>query len=431
MSCAPASGPERALPTTRAGMLADEGFRLFFPLAAVYAAVFPLFWVLAMGFDLPLARTVPPSIWHAHEMLIGAFGAALIGFLTTAAAEWTDTEPLRGRPLWLLAALWGAGRVVGLLGWDGMSALGALADLAWMGVLFAYLLRLSWSKRTDRLLVFVFWIGVLMACTAATRVSFVLGDVARAAMAVHLVGFAFLGLLGIVLSRVTVPVTNLILDPTEKSSPFRPHPGRLNLAPGLVLVAMAGQVAGLSPAVTGYLMLAAGAAFMDRIAEAFVGRDALRAEILLLAGASTLAGTGLMMAGAAALGAPWTQVTGLHAAFMGGLGLGIYAIFCIAGLMHTNRPLGLNWAVRLGALALAGSVALRLAPDLGLDIPGPVHAGASLAWAAGYLTWLAVFWPYFTAAPATATASTALSEPDSVPEAVTPIAPPPDIAAAE
>lgn len=394
MSCTPIAGPGRAMPQTLAGMLADEGLRLFFPLAALYAAVFPLFWVLAMGFDLPLARSVPPSLWHAHEMLIGAFGAALIGFLTTAVPEWTDTEPLRGRPLWGLAALWGAGRIVGFLGWDGLSAAGALADLAWMGALLAYLLRLSWAKRTDRLLTFAFWMGLLIACTATTRLFFLTGDSAAAQTWVHLAGFAFLGLLGLALARITVPVTNLVLDPSENSSPFRPHPGRLNLAPGMVLIAMAGQAAGLSPAVNGYLLLAAGAAFMDRVAEAFIGREAMRTEILLLAGASALAGAGLMMTGAAALGAPWGQVTGLHAAFMGGLGLGVYAVFCIAGLMHTNRPLGLPWPVRLGALALALSVALRLAPDLGFDMPGPLHAGASLLWALGYLTWLAVFWPY-------------------------------------
>ncbi|MCB1364298.1 MAG: NnrS family protein [Rhodobacteraceae bacterium] len=413
MSCTPDPGPGRALPRTALGILGDEGFRLFFPLAAIYATAFPLFWVLTMGFDLPLARSVPPSLWHAHEMLVGAFGAALIGFLTTAAPEWTDTEPLRGRPLWWLAALWGTGRIVGFLGWDGMSGLGALADLAWMAALLVYLLRLSWVKRTDRLLVFAVWLSLLIACTAATRAFFLSGDIARAQVAVHLAGLAFLGLLGLALARITVPVSNLVLDPTGASSPFRPHPGRLNLAPGLVLVAMAGQVAGLSSAVSGYLLLAAGAAFMDRVAEAFIGRVALRAEILMLAGAAALAGTGLMMTGAAGLGAPWGAVTGLHVAFMGGLGLGVYAVFCIAGLMHTNRALGLSRPVRLGALALAASVALRVAPDLGLDIPGPLYAGASLAWAAAHLAWLCVFWKYVTAAPLAA-------EPDATAPARTP-----------
>ncbi len=169
MSCGPAHGQARALPTTHAGMLGDEGFRLFFLLGAVHAALWPALWVLGLGFDLPLARSVPPSLWHAHEMLIGAFGAALIGFLTTAAPEWTDTEPPRGRPLWVLAGLWGIGRAVGLLGWDGMGAIGALADLAWVAALIGFLLRLSWQRRTDRLLAFAFWLVLLMACTAAAR----------------------------------------------------------------------------------------------------------------------------------------------------------------------------------------------------------------------------------------------------------------------
>lgn len=270
-------------------------------LGAAYAAIWPLLWVLALGFDLPLAETVPPSLWHAHEMLVGAFGAALIGFLTTAVPEWTDTEPLCGRLLWGMAALWGIGRAVGLLGWDGMGAVGAIADLAWMVLLLGYALRLSWQRRTDRLLAFAFWLALVLACTATVRTGFVLGNIDLAERAVDLIGFAYLGLLGMALARITVPVTNLILDPTEETSPFRPHPGRLHLAPGLVLVAMAGEVAGLSPAVSAFLLIAAGAAFMDRVSEAFIGRAAVRAEILLLAGASAASGLGLMMAGAARL----------------------------------------------------------------------------------------------------------------------------------
>jgi len=374
-------------------MLADEGFRLFFPLSALYLAVFPLIWVLALGFDLPLAREVPSSLWHAHEMIVGGFGAALIGFLTTAAPEWTDTEPLRGRPLWWLAGLWATGRLIGIMGWDGMAALGAFADFGWLAVLATYLIRLSLRRRTDRLVAFVFWILILCACVGTSKMAFVTGDISTAQTALYLAGFAFLGLLGLALARITVPVTNLVLDPSEASSPFRPHPGRLNLAPGLVLVAMAGQVAGLSETVTAYLVLAAGAAFMDRVAESFIGLKAVRAEILMLAASAGLTGAGLMMFGASLLGAEWLPVTGLHLAFMGGLGLGVYAVFCIAGLLHTDRPLGLSPAVRYGGLALVASALLRIAPDMGVDVPGPLYGLASVVWAAGFMMWVVAFWP--------------------------------------
>src|SRR5690606_9768884 len=94
--------PPRPAPPLRA-VLADEGFRLFFPLTALYAALWPFQWVLVFGLDLPFARTTAPGLWHAHEMIFGAFGAALLGFITTAIPEWTDTERLRGRPLYVLA----------------------------------------------------------------------------------------------------------------------------------------------------------------------------------------------------------------------------------------------------------------------------------------------------------------------------------------
>ncbi len=374
--------------------LADEGFRLFFPLAAIYAAFWPLLWVLALGFDLPLAHTVPPSLWHAYEMLAGAFGAALIGFVTTAAPEWTDTEPLRGRKLWILAGLWGIGRAIGLLGWDGMGAVGAVADLAWLILLVVYLLRLSIVRGTDRLLAFAFWISILVGFTATARMAFIWGALDLAVRTVHLLGFAFLGLLAVALARITVPVTNLVLDPSEETSPFRPHPGRMNLASGLVLIAITGELVGLSPAVSGYLLIAAGAAFMDRVAEAFIGRPIMRAEILMLAGAAALAGIGLMLAGAARLGAPFVEVTGLHAALMGGLGLGVYAVFCIAGLLHTNRPLGVPRLAKLGALCLVLAVALRIAPDFGIMLPGPYLGLAALTWATAFLLWLGAYGPF-------------------------------------
>lgn len=397
MSCGPStSEADRPLPNGRLATLCDEGFRLFFPLAAVYAALWPALWVLVLKFNLPLSETVPPSLWHAHEMLVGAFGATLIGFVLTAAPEWTDTTPPRGRGLIALAGLWLAGRAIGVFGWDGVGILSAMADLAWMLALLVYLTRLSIRRRTDRLLAFIVWITLLLVATAATRFAFSSGDLALADKAVRLIGLAFLGLLGVALARISVPVTNLVLDPSEKTSPFRPHPGRLHLAPALVFLAMTGDVAELSSAVTGFLWFAAGAAFMDRVGEAFIGRLAFRAEILLLAGAAAFAGTGLMMAGSARLGAPVLEVTGLHVAFMGGLGLGVYAVLCIVGRLHTGRPLGLDRRARLGALCLVLSVGLRIAPEFGANVPGPAYGFSAAAWGAGFLMWLTTYWPFLT-----------------------------------
>lgn len=383
----------RGLPLAK--VLGDEGFRLFFPLGALYAALWPFQWVLVFGLGLPLARTTPPALWHAHEMIIGAFGAALIGFITTAVPEWTDTQRPQGKFLYLMAALWGAGRLVGFFGADILGIVGAVCDITWLLLLIGYVVRVSVLKRSDNLLAFILWIAALAACEAVVRYGFLMEQIDLAQRVLHAAGFVFLGLLGLALARITVAVTNLILDPSEATSPFRPHPGRLNLAPGLVALAVAGELAGLSPEVSGYLMIAAGAAFMDRVGEAFIGREMLRGEIMVLAGSSGLAGAGLMLVGLARLGAPLAETTGLHVALMGGLGLGVLAVFSIAGLLHSGQPLVFARTTRLAALLLVAALALRVLPDIGLlpQPPGPLYAGAALLWAAAFLLWLRAYWP--------------------------------------
>ncbi|MEP3427911.1 MAG: NnrS family protein [Roseibium sp.] len=283
--------------------------------------------------------------------------------------------------------------MVGAFGWDDLTVIGAMADLSWMTLLLTYLLVLSWRLRTDRLLAFAFWLTILLGSVVVIRIAFVVGHLELAAQALQVAGFTYMGMLGLALGRITVPVTNLVLDPTEATSPFRPHPGRLNLAPGLILVAILGDIAGLSPAVSGFLMIAAGAAFMDRVAEAFIGKAAFQSEILMLAGSSTFTGLGLILAGSARLGAPWTEITGLHLAFLGGLGLGVYAVFCIAGKLHSGNHLGQSQMVRAGAICLCFAALFRIASELGFPLPGSIYGLSAVLWAAAFLFWLTDFWP--------------------------------------
>lgn len=387
------ASPPASIPLHR--ILSDEGFRLFFPLAALHAGLWPLWWVGVWGFDLPFARSVPPGLWHAQEMVFGAWGAALIGFMTTAAPEWANAARLRGRVLWVLAGLWGLARLAGLAGADALVIPAALADLGWMLALVAWLLLVSWRRRTVRVLSFAGWIAALAAAGMVARWGMVRGDMALASDALRFAGLLFLGLLGLALARITVPVTNHVLDPTEATAPFRPHPGRMNLGPGLVALALLGELAGLSPAITGFLWLAAGAGFMDRMAEGFVGRAAFRAEILVLMAAAGFAGAGLLALGAARLGAPWGEVAALHLALMGGLGLGVLAVLAIAGRFHTGQSLGLNRPTRAAFVLAAAATMLRALPEMGLLPwpPGPTHLLAALAWAAAFLLWLADYWP--------------------------------------
>jgi len=80
------------------------------------------------------------------------------------------------------------------------------------------------------------------------------------------------------------------------------------------------------------------------------------------------------------------------------------ATFCIAGRLHSVGTLGQSLAVRIGAFLIVVATAVRLAPQFGIDIPGPLHGLTTLLWSAAFLVWLVAFWPALTRIRATSTA---------------------------
>jgi uncharacterized protein involved in response to NO len=386
----------RMLPSADlAGAMSAEGLRLMFPLAALHAALWPFLWVIVWSFDLPFASSSLPGHWHAQEMLVGSFGGALLGFLTSALPEWTDTRRISGRPLFLFAGLWASARVLGLLAAENGWLIGLMFDQAWILFLLAYALRLSWIKKSTDLLGFILFVTVFAAAAAMLRIAmaFELYDLSESA--IRILGFALLGLLGLALARITVPVTNLILDPTEKTSPYRPHPGRIHLSAGLAMLVILAEAATLSDAVRGYLIIAAGAVFLDRVAEGFVGREGLSFELGGLWMSSALAGTGLLTCGLSLIGLDLPWLGGLHLALMGGLGLGVLQVLSIAGLLHTGQPLRFSKTTRVAILLLVLSVLLRVLPEFApsLSLPFGAYGLASALFSLSFLLWAKAYIP--------------------------------------
>lgn len=391
--------PGVAAPARTAPIL-SEGLRLFFPVAALHAAVWPLMWVVLYQLDLPFAGAIPPGQWHAHEMIYGTYGLALAGFLTSAMPEWTDTPPRRGKALLLLLGLWLPGRLVGLVGADALSPLAGATDAAFLAVLGWYVLKPLITRRSTRHGSFVLWVGLFLVTEIGIRAAWFAGDL-DLAHRLLMSGLAiFMAFFTLSVARIGVVVINLALDPSGETTPYRPHPGRQNLAVGLVAlygVAALAFPASLAPA---FLALATGAAFMDRLAEWFIGRALFRTQVLALALANLFAGIGFIVIGLAELGIgvfgmALSATTGAHLLSLGSLGIAIMAVFIIAGLRHTGRDLVLPWQAH-GAVALMVAAALvRTAPELGLApfLYGPHHALAALLWAAAFALWLQGFLP--------------------------------------
>ena len=99
--------PGRAQP--RGFALLELGFRPFYLLAGLYAALAVPLWALQYGGSLGGAN----PLWHAHEMLFGYAFAVIAGFLLTAARAWTARPTPSGGALAGIAALWIGARILG------------------------------------------------------------------------------------------------------------------------------------------------------------------------------------------------------------------------------------------------------------------------------------------------------------------------------
>ncbi|WP_018604372.1 NnrS family protein [Uliginosibacterium gangwonense] len=105
------------------------GFRPFYLLGATLAALFvPLWLMIALG-GPAFSPALPALFWHAHEMIFGFATAIIVGFLLTAARNWTGLATPTGGKLAALVGVWLAGRIA-MLCLPALAA--AVIDLAFL-----------------------------------------------------------------------------------------------------------------------------------------------------------------------------------------------------------------------------------------------------------------------------------------------------------
>ena len=91
------------------------GFRPFYLGATIFAALSVPLWVASYASPVFSPGTVPPMLWHAHEMVFGFAPAVIVGFLLTAVRNWTGRPTPSGRALGALFLLWVLARAANLL----------------------------------------------------------------------------------------------------------------------------------------------------------------------------------------------------------------------------------------------------------------------------------------------------------------------------
>jgi uncharacterized protein involved in response to NO len=364
------------------------GFRPFYLLAALFAALSVPLWALQFAGWLPHAVLQGPA-WHAHEMLFGFTLAVIVGFLFTAGRNWSGQPTPTGGALMALALLWLAGRVLVMSPWP-LAA--ALANVAFPWAAAWGLGRALVAGGNRRNYFFVALLVLMGLLAAVVHAAAWRGWALQGSAALQLGLDVVLLIMAIMAGRVVPMFTN---NGVPGAQAVR-HSTLEKAAIGSVLVLLAldaGPVAGLAPPPALLALVAAAAAVLHAwrlgLWQPWKTHGAPLVWVLHLACAWIPLHL-LLRAGAAA--AWWPPGPATHALTTGAVGLLTLAMMTRSARGHTGRPLRADRidVASYGLVALAA--VLRTAVPL-LWPAGLVEAAlaSALAWSAG---WALFAWHY-------------------------------------
>jgi len=377
-----AAGVERTHP------LWGRGFRPFFLGASLHAALVVPLW-LAIWFQLlPAPAWLAPVWWHAHEMLFGTVAAAIAGFLTTAAPVWSGARPLTGRPLLLLAALWGAGRLAMLAAGPLPVALVAAIDLAFLPALAVVLLRTLWGRAQRRNHGIVALVAALALANAAVQADALGLASGWAPRALRFAVDGVVVLIVVIGGRITPAFTANALRRAALPFEVTARAGLDRLAVvGVALFAVV-DLAAPDAAIVRGVAGAAGFAVAARMLGWQTWRTRFDPLVWSLHAGLVWVAVGLLLVAADARG-----TAGLHALTAGAMGSMILAVMTRVGLGHTARPLRLPAGV-VGAYLLVHAGALaRVAAALAPAHQPPLLVFSGACWSAAFGLFAVVYAP--------------------------------------
>jgi len=361
------------------------GFRPFYLLAAAFAALaVPLWLARYFGHAAWLPRV--DMNWHMHEMLFGFAIAVIVGFVYTAARNWTGLWTPRRGHLAALAALWLAGRVAMLFAPPLLAALVDVLFLPFAAWPLYRVLKRAGNKRN-------MFLPALLSLLALINITFhcaVLGWLDVSPINVIEAGILVVVCIESVIGGRVIPMftTNAIGVKTVT------HAGRDRI--NLALTAAAGLAwvfLPIPPLVAG-LTLAAGCSQLLRLAgwkPHLTWRTPLL-WILHLSYAWIAFGFLLLSLSALKLAPPTAAFHALAIGSMAGL---IIGMITRTALGHTGRPL----KARIGETTMYVLIQIGVVARLcaAFDLMGHRNGALLMAgagWSAAFLLYLFIYGPY-------------------------------------
>ncbi len=383
----------------RSGLFASP-FRPFFLAGAIWAAL-----VIAVSLIFPgtagLPTAMAPANWHAHEMLYGYVSAIVGGFLLTAVPNWTGRPPLARPALIALFVLWIAGRLAlaasSFRGWP----ISAAIDLAFLPSVAAVGLCDVIATRTWRDLVVFAAVGVLLAGNLVFTAEAAHG--AAVGLGVRIGLSATIFMIIVIGGRAVPGYTRAFLlerDLVAATHGKLPRPfSRFDLISILLAAAaLATWTARPFSALTGALLLAAGAAHLARCLRWAGARVAHNRVMLLLHLAYGFVAVGFAVTGLASLWpAAVPQDAGIHAWSAGAIGLMTLAVMTHLLLRHAEGRIAVSPGMEVVCAAATLAAALRPVAAI-VSSEGLMRLSGTL-WITAFVGFALVQGPRLTRAP--------------------------------
>jgi uncharacterized protein involved in response to NO len=370
--------------------LFNLGFRPFYLLAALLAALGIPLW-LAQYFGLLTAPAHLSGVaWHAHEMVFGFQLAVITGFLLTAARNWTGLPTPTGALLAALAGLWVAGRLLVL---TGPAWLAGIVDVAFLpAVALALWVPLQRSRNRNR-----FFVALLLALAGANLAFHLAHAGVLSIDALSPVRFALyvVALIVTIMAGRVVPSFTRNAIPTARS---RSHRGLDLTAIALAGAAFAAWLVALPAWLTGPVCVVAAAFHAARLWMWDPWATRYQPILWILHLSYAWIPVALVLMALAAFGADVPPALADHALSIGAVGGMIMGMITRTARGHAGLPLRVSGpevvAYVLVHLAAAARVATPLVWPEGYRLA--LSASGAL-WSAAFLLYLLVYVPILSA----------------------------------
>ncbi|MEZ5566434.1 MAG: NnrS family protein [Gammaproteobacteria bacterium] len=371
-------------------------FRPHFLLVGLGGLCLIPFWTFVYVNHSPLVGGLPPSLWHAHEMLFGLVNAAIAGFLLTSVASWTGRKGFGGWPLIVMSALWVAARLLLASPVHGLAVAGVVVDLAFLPALAALIAPplLRENNRNTPLLAVV---ALLWLCNVAFFWTVATGHLQLASRALVLTIDAIMILITVIGGRIVPAFTRTALRPAGREGIVRSAPGLRVAAIGAMIVVTLSDLVMPDYRLTGVVAAIAAGIHAIRLSQWGSLRTLRQPLVWVVHVAYAWLPVGLALKAFSLLAdGPGNQYW-VHALTVGTFSMMIMGVMTRTALGHTGRPMTAHPLTTVSYVLLLLAAVMRVfGPTVfGLRFNSAIVVSAVL-WTGAFALFLVIYLPILT-----------------------------------